>query len=223
MESPRPQHAMSDTPRLRSAFPQTPRTTQRAKDHNRSPSRSIPRNVPPPKTLSEAPPAGQDGSSSLIPSRIVDPPTQRLYVAAIYIALNAWRSYEAWSASDDLDSTWLFLKWASIDGVFLFGLQALRIPWLEWAFPTTLALFLVHVAFNIFLMFRIPVCGILKRFMPTLANFHQIPIGVWLSGMVKLAYDRELSISGQSIKPGDIINNASLILGKQIVNILPEG
>ncbi|OJJ00981.1 hypothetical protein ASPVEDRAFT_601172 [Aspergillus versicolor CBS 583.65] len=197
---------MSDTPRLRSAFPQTPRTTQRARDHNRSPSRSIPRNVPPPKTLSEAPPAGQDGSSSLIPSRIVDPPTQRLYVAAIYIALNSWRSYEAWSASDDLDSTWLFLKWASIDGVFLFGLQALRIPWLEWAFPTTLALFLVHVAFNIFLMFRIP-----------------IPIGVWLSGMVKLAYDRELSISGQSIKPGDIINNASLILGKQIVNILPEG
>jgi nucleoporin POM152 len=41
--------------------------------------------------------------------------------------------------------------------------------------------------------------------------------------MVKIAYDRELSISGQSIKPGDIINNASLILGKQIVNILPEG
>jgi nucleoporin POM152 len=51
----------------------------------------------------------------------------------------------------------------------------------------------------------------------------QIPVGIWLSGMMRLAYDRELSISGQSIKPGDIINNASLILGKQIINILPEG
>ncbi|KAL4919125.1 hypothetical protein BDW62DRAFT_49521 [Aspergillus aurantiobrunneus] len=197
---------MSDTPRLRSAFPQTPRTTQRTRDYNHSPSRSIPRNVPPPKSLSQGPSTDLHGSSPLIPSRIVDPPSQRLYIAAVYIALNAWRGYEAWTASDDLDSTWLFLKWASIDGVFLFGLQALRIPWLEWAFPTTLALFLIHVAFNIFLMFRIP-----------------IPIGVWLSGLVKLAYDRELSISGQSIKPGDIINNASLILGKQIVNILPEG
>jgi nucleoporin POM152 len=41
--------------------------------------------------------------------------------------------------------------------------------------------------------------------------------------MVKLAYDRELSISERSVKPGDIIHNASLILGKQIVHILPEG
>ncbi|KAL4767419.1 hypothetical protein BDW60DRAFT_148829 [Aspergillus nidulans var. acristatus] len=197
---------MSDTPRLRSAFPSTPQTTQKTRDYNRSPARPISRNAPRSKVVSQAPSAGQDASSSLVPSSIIDPPTQRLYVAAAYVALNAWRFYEAWTASDDLDSTWLFLKWASIDGVFLFGLQALRIPWLEWAFPTTLALLLVHVAFNIFLMFRIP-----------------IPVGIWLSGMMRLAYDRELSISGQSIKPGDIINNASLILGKQIINILPEG
>ncbi|KAI9373226.1 hypothetical protein BJX61DRAFT_395811 [Aspergillus egyptiacus] len=196
---------MSDTPRLRSAFPQTP---QRPRDFNlsRSPSRPKPREVPSSEALSKAPSTVQDEVSPLIPSRILDPPSQRLYVAAVYVAFNAWRLYESWTASDDLDSTWLFLKWASIDGVFLFGLQALRIPWLEWAFPTTLALFLLHVAFNMFLMFRIPV-----------------PIGLWFSGMVKLAYDRELSISGNSIKPGDIINNASLILGKQIVNILPEG
>ncbi|KAL3470186.1 hypothetical protein BJX99DRAFT_55635 [Aspergillus californicus] len=197
---------MSDTPRLRSAFPSTPRINRRTRDIDRSPSRPRQRDVPPSRALSKAPSTHQDESSPLIPSQIVDPPSQRLYVAAVYIALNALRAYDSWTASDDLDSTWLFLKWASIDGVFLFGLQALRIPWLEWAFPTTLALFLIHVATNIFLMFRIP-----------------IPIGLWFSGMVKLAYDREVSISGNSIKPGDIINNASLILGKQIVNILPEG
>lgn len=38
-----------------------------------------------------------------------------------------------------------------------------------------------------------------------------------------MAYDRELSISERRVKPGDIIHNASLILGKQIVHILPEG
>jgi nucleoporin POM152 len=93
----------------------------------------------------------------LVPTGVIDAPSQRLYVVAFYIALNAWRVYESWTASDELDSTWLFLKWASIDGIFLFGLQALRIPWLEWAFPTTLAIFLIHVVGNMFLMFRIPV------------------------------------------------------------------
>ncbi|KAL4882326.1 hypothetical protein BJY04DRAFT_186847 [Aspergillus karnatakaensis] len=195
---------MSDTPRLRSAFPSTP---QKTRDSNSSPSKPRTRELPSSRAFSsKTPSVVQNGDSSLIPTRIVDPPTQRSYVVAVYMALNAWRLYEGYTASDDLDSTWLFLKWASIDGVFLFGLQALRIPWMEWAFPTTLALFLVHVAFNIFLMFRIP-----------------IPLTTWFSGAMKLAYDRELSISGQSIKPGDIINNASLILGKQIVNILPEG
>jgi nucleoporin POM152 len=158
---------MSETPRLRSAFPTTPRTTQKSRNFNISPTRPGPRDAPPSRVLTKAPAAEQDEGSPLIPSRILDPPTQRLYVAAIYVALNAWRAYESWRASDELDSTWLFLKWASIDGVCLFGLQALRIPWLEWAFPTTLALFLLHVVFNIFLMFRIPVCSIL--------DFHEQP------------------------------------------------
>lgn len=48
-------------------------------------------------------------------------------------------------------------------------------------------------------------------------------MSTWVSGIIKVAYDRELSISERSVKPGDIIHNASLILGKQIVHILPEG
>lgn len=51
----------------------------------------------------------------------------------------------------------------------------------------------------------------------------QIPIGAWISGVMKIMYDRELAISERRVKPGDIIHNASLILGKQIVHILPEG
>ncbi|KAF7590173.1 hypothetical protein BBP40_003194 [Aspergillus hancockii] len=197
---------MNDTPRLRSAFPQTPQTAQKSRDLYASPSRSKPRDSGLRRSPSKAPPTVQDASSPLIPVDLIDAPSQRLYIVAFYLALNAWRFYESWKASDDLDATWLFLKWACIDGVFLFGLQALHIPWLEWAFPTTLAVFLIHIVGNVFLMFRIP-----------------IPVGAWISGMVKLAYDRELSISERSVKPGDIIHNASLILGKQIVHILPEG
>ncbi|KAB8236725.1 putative nuclear envelope pore membrane protein [Aspergillus alliaceus] len=197
---------MNGTPRLRSAFPQTPQTARNSRDFYASHSVSKPHDIGLQRSPSNASPTIQDASPPLIPVGMVDAPSQRLYIVAFYVALNAWRLYESWKASDDLDATWLFLKWACIDGVFLFGLQALRIPWLEWAFPTTLAVFLIHVVGNIFLMFRIP-----------------IPIGVWISGMVKLAYDRELSISERSVKPGDIIHNASLILGKQIVHILPEG
>ncbi|KAE8148813.1 hypothetical protein BDV25DRAFT_141408 [Aspergillus avenaceus] len=197
---------MNGTPRLRSAFPQTPQTVQRSRDLYVTPSGPRSRDAGPQRSPTKAPSAVQDVRSPLIPTGIIDAPSQRLYVAAFYIALNAWRFYESWKPSDDLDATWLFLKWACIDGVFLFGLQALRIPWLEWAFPTTLAVFLIHVVGNVFIMFRIP-----------------IPIGMWISSLVKLAYDRELSISERSVKPGDIIHNSSLILGKQIVHILPEG
>lgn len=35
--------------------------------------------------------------------------------------------------------------------------------------------------------------------------------------------DRELSILERSVKPAEIIHNSSLILGRQIIHILPEG
>lgn len=156
---------MNGTPRLTSAFPQTPQTIPRRRKLFETPSRSQPRDgrdvkspsKSPAKASKSQPPQPQTASAPLVPVDLIDAPSQRLYVVAVYFALNALRVYESWTASDELDSTWLFLKWVSFDGIFLFGLQALRIPWLEWAFPTTLALFLLHMVGNIFLMFRIPV------------------------------------------------------------------
>lgn len=158
---------MNGTPRLTSAFPQTPQTIPRRRKLFETPSRSQPRDGRDVKFPSKSPakaskpqqpqPQPQTTNAPLVPVDLIDAPSQRLYVVAIYFALNALRVYESWTASDELDSTWLFLKWVSFDGIFLFGLQALRIPWLEWAFPTTLALFLLHMVGNIFLMFRIPV------------------------------------------------------------------
>ena len=103
------------------------------------------------------PPAPSGAPGPLIPTDVIDPPSQRLYVAAIYLALGTWRIFDSAAASNELDSTWMFLKWNFIDGVFLFGIQALRVPWLEWTFPTFLAIFLLHAAANVFLMFQIPV------------------------------------------------------------------
>ena len=38
-----------------------------------------------------------------------------------------------------------------------------------------------------------------------------------------MLYDRELAVSERRVKPADILHNASLILGKQTIHILPEG
>ena len=151
---------MNGTPRLRSAFPQTPQTSKRTRSFgNATPLKSPePHGARELKATPKAPQNADDSSTPLIPADLIDAPSQRLYVVAFYIALNAWRLFASLTASDDLESTWLFLKWNTVDGIFLFGLQALRIPWLEWAFPTTLAIFLIHMVGNVFLMFRIPVC-----------------------------------------------------------------
>jgi nucleoporin POM152 len=41
--------------------------------------------------------------------------------------------------------------------------------------------------------------------------------------MAKTVFDREMSISENSVRPARILHNSSLIMGKQIINILPEG
>ena len=145
-------------------------------------------------------------AETLIPLDVLDAPTQRLYVVSFYVALTAWRFYNYWNITDELDSTWLFLKWLGIDAAFFVGLPAFRIPWLEWSFATTLAVWLTHAVVNLFLMYQIP-----------------IPVGAWLGALLKLAYDRELAISEHSVNPENVLHNSSIILGKQIIHILPEG
>lgn len=41
--------------------------------------------------------------------------------------------------------------------------------------------------------------------------------------MLKVFYDRELAISEHNVKLSNILHNSSLIMGRQIINILPEG
>ncbi|OAL27816.1 hypothetical protein AYO20_09669 [Fonsecaea nubica] len=204
---------MNGTPRLRSAFPTTPRTDPRRRTFNNnersalgSPPSPFPERpspiIRPVKTAGER--AG--APTPLIPTEIVDVPSQRFYVLGFYIALTAWRLYNSYNVENDLDSTWLFLKWIGIDAAFFVALPAFKIPWLEFSFPTAFTLWLLHALANAFLMYKIP-----------------IPFLTWLGALVKVAYDRELSISEHRVKPADILHNSSIILGKQIIHILPEG
>ncbi|TDZ99547.1 Nucleoporin POM152 [Colletotrichum sidae] len=134
-------------------------------------------------------------------------PQQRFYACAIYVALVAWRFYDWIKLVEDNDtSAWLFLKWVFIDFGFLFGLPEMRIPWLEMSQPVVTAIFLFHAFFNFMLMFNIP-----------------LPLQPWLVGFLKVFYDREVAVSEHTVKVSSILHNHSLIMGRQIINILPEG
>lgn len=214
---------MNGTPRLGSSYPSTPENVQ-----NRAESKTTPGNTGSSsrKSLPSVPQADETSSSTnvpLIPLTLIDAPSQRFYVFAIYVGLLAWRLYD-WGklVEDEADSFWLFIKWVATDGVFLYGLPEMRIPWLEWSNPVTTGLFLLHACLSGMLMFRVPVSFVLPPSI-LLANCKKIPIEAFLAAVVRTMYDRELSISENRVKPANILHNSSIIMGKQIINVLPEG
>ncbi|KXT16425.1 hypothetical protein AC579_5114 [Pseudocercospora musae] len=200
---------MERTPRPRTgAWPNTPqpRDTLRQSDafRRQSPaSRQKP--LPHIPTLKTAP---SPPSEPLIPTHIIDAPTQRLYATAFWVALCTWRIYDYLGLQEsDEQSLWLFMKWVAMDGVFLFGLPGLRIPWLEWSSATMTFIFLAHAIADAMLMFRIPI--------PIMAAFTALWRGVWG------AY--ETAVNEHNVNPESVLFNDSLILGRQVIHILPEG
>lgn len=214
---------MLRTPRMRSAYPSTPDSQTRTRNDGKQ---EGPLKFATAAPLSDAPrplPPRSERSQPLIPLAILDAPTQRLYAAGVWGVLLVWRLYD-WGnlLESDAASLWLFVKWTLIDAALLHLIPRLRIPWLEWSDMVVFWLFGLHTTVNGLLMFRIPVCY--SQISSVLGLSSQLPIE---SSLVLLArtlfYDREYAISEHRVRPDSILNNASLIMGKQIINILPEG
>ncbi|KAL3952282.1 hypothetical protein ACCO45_013999 [Purpureocillium lilacinum] len=193
---------MTSTPRLRSGFPATPATAAPRRQ-------TLQQQTPSTVASVSSSAAGSTTKSPTLPLAPENQSTQsqRLYAFGVYVLLWAWKLYDWLQVVEDGDSSWwLFLKWIFIDFAFLYGLPELRIPWLELSQALVTGVFLSHLVLNYMLMFNIP-----------------LPWQSWLIGLVKVLYDRELSISEHNVKVANILNNHSLIMGKQIINILPEG
>lgn len=211
---------MSNTPRLRSAFPSTPQSNRKDGTQNESTGDSWPTN--PSQTSNQFLNSSQN--APLIPSSVLDAPSQRLYIAIFYLGLTVWRLYDFYAlVSDETESLWLFMKWVAIDSAVLYGLPGMRIPWLQWSSSATMLLVFLHGILNAILMFRIPVNPAHFPQDQTYAELEQIPLQAWLVALTRILYDRELTVSERSVKPASVLHNASLILGKQIIHILPEG
>ncbi|KAH7154863.1 hypothetical protein B0J13DRAFT_544211 [Dactylonectria estremocensis] len=191
---------MSETPRLRSGFPATPATVARRYNQQQTPS-SV-------GSTSSAKSAGPRSPTLPLAPENVSAPNPDAQPVIPLTVLDAPNSLYDWLQviEDGETSWWLFLKWIFIDFAFLFGIPELRIPWLELSQPVVTTFFSLHLIINYMLMFNIP-----------------LPWQTWLLGFVKVLYDRELSVSEHNVKVSNILNNHSLIMGKQIINILPEG
>ncbi|KAF2266237.1 hypothetical protein CC78DRAFT_567104 [Lojkania enalia] len=198
---------MNETPRRGpGGFPATPQANRSPGIHSSddsnprrpniaSPLPNVPRTAPAPR------------SGPLIPTDILDPAQQRFYVVAFYALLWAWKLWDFYSlAIGEDESMALCLKWVFFDLIFLFCLPLLEIPWLEWGNKMSFGLFVLHAILDYMLMSRVG-----------------IPVQSWFVAFLAFIYDSELAISERSVNPGKIIQNSSLILGKQIINILPEG
>ena len=146
---------MNGTPRLRSAYPYTPRSGQKDVD----PTEAFPGPKSVHSSLSPVDSPNLHVPTPMIPFDVVDAPSQRLYVLMFYACLWIWRISDYLNLiSDETESLWLFMKWLAIDSIFLYGLPEFQIPWLQWSSSTTALLVVLHTFFNVFLMFRIPVC-----------------------------------------------------------------
>ncbi|KAJ2904633.1 uncharacterized protein MKZ38_007469 [Zalerion maritima] len=214
---------MNSTPHPQSgAYPQTPGTVprfrRRTPERPRTPPQAGAGPTPPTSggtaasraSLPVAPernPPNPNDRSPLIPLTVLDAPAQRAYAFAIYCALVAYKLYD-WVGliEENTDGFWLFLKWISIDFIFLFGIPELRIPWLEFSQPVVTFVYCGHFIMTYMLMFNVG-----------------IPWQTWLLGMLKVFYDRELGILEHNVKVSNLLHNSSLISGRQIINILPEG
>lgn len=144
----------------------------------------------------------------VISLEVLDAAQQRLCVLGIWIALLAYRlwDFSQLMTGERFDSLWLFMKWVAIDGIFLYAIPAMCIPWLEWTSWFTTLLFILHAALDLMMMFQIG-----------------LPFGLVVEALWKWAWDRELAISERRVKAASLLDTSALILGKKVVHILPEG
>ncbi|KAK9465027.1 hypothetical protein V1512DRAFT_277777 [Lipomyces arxii] len=197
-----PNYFTQRTTRLPSAFPaspprkpqffqQTKAPSPRVQSTERTPAAIEPRLLPP-----------------LIPESYVDVGSQRLYAISLFLLIQAWKLYDLTQlhrdGGTDAELTFAF-KYLFIEGLYIFALPVLRIPWLTFS-PTVTIM-------------QIVICSVWTIF---LSSASALPISAFVSAAWKAVYDRELSISEHRVRAKDVVQKASHISGRHIVHILPE-
>lgn len=174
-----------------------------------------------PRDPNPDPDPGSTQEGTLIPEHIVDQASQRLFVVSIFVLIQSWKIYDIlmirandYNVSVDgthpdftsLNNFTFVMKYALVDGLFLWLLPVLNIPLLSFQPLVTL---LLTVAVNI-LTFVLASNSAL----PFLSS---IFVPVWNS----VFKDKELTLIGDSVTPQSVIDINSHFKGKYTIQYLP--
>lgn len=160
----------------------------------------------------------RDDDESLIPVNIIDHASQRLFLVSLFILIQAWKVYDITLVRTDVLSTanlqlttlnhfTFVLKYVVIDGLFLWLLPVLNVPYLTFSPSITLLLTLVINALTLILASNFTI--------PLFANF---VIPIW-----KILFNkRELTIVGDSVSSTNVIDMNAHFKGRYTIQYLPD-
>ncbi|KAM9934511.1 hypothetical protein OXX80_005882 [Metschnikowia pulcherrima] len=163
-------------------------------------------------------------SPPLIPEHIVDAASQRLFAISIFAAIQCWKIYDillvkadafavASSASGNpvqltsLNNFTFVLKYAFLDGLFLWLLPVLNIPLLSFSPLMTLLLTAGVNSANFVLTSNSALPLLSSTFVPLWNTFHK---------------HKELTISGEKVAPQASIDMNAHFRGRYTIQYLPE-
>lgn len=168
-----------------------------------------------------------EDDSLLIPENVIDQASQRLFLVSIFVLIQCWKIYDillikadSFSAHMALDSgstahelftslnNFTFvLKYAIIDGFFLWMLPVLNVPLLRFLPLVTLLLTIVATAFTFML-----------------ASDSAIPIlsGAFVPLWNLVFRNKELTIVGDSVNPQAVSDMNAHFKGSYTIRYLPE-
>ncbi|KAK6461068.1 hypothetical protein DFJ63DRAFT_215156 [Scheffersomyces coipomensis] len=157
-------------------------------------------------------------SESLIPSHILDQASQRIFIISLFILIQSWKLYDIILLKSNLSvdvgptigslsNFSLVLKYAIIDGLFLWILPIFNIPYLSFSPFITLIFTILLNGFTLFLVSDLGVLLISTFILP-----------VWNA----ISRDSELTIVGDRIDTNRVIDLDSHFKGRLTINYLPD-
>lgn len=159
----------------------------------------------------------EDHGEPLIPSNVLDQASQRIFVLSLFILIQSWKIYDLVLLKSEIPSTGevltqlnnftYVLKYAILDGLFLWILPVLNIQYLTFSPFKTLMLTVILNACSIFLVSSFS--------LPLLAN---VFLPVWRFLLQK----KELNIIGESIDVNKVIDMDSHFKGQLTIQYLPD-
>lgn len=153
--------------------------------------------------------------TSLIPSSIIDHASQRVLIVSMFILIQSWKMYDLLVIKLGTDSEIppsfnnfsFVLKYAIIDGAFLWVLPILNVPLLTFT-----PLFTLFITLGLNCITLLMVSSIQ---LPIISTFIT---PIWYS----VFSNKELTIGGDSVKPEGFIDMNSHFKGKYTIHYVPD-